>query len=202
MEVGRCSVWWIWWMNQNFPSKLYKFLPGHQRNILHYPDGRLCILCWLIPDTFHQVLLSLVQLGVVLVGIDCLVFQKELIIEDSLPIPPYAQHYLLWVKSGLWCGWWWFISLPHDLFHSTLLYSIQFSSPFVVCFKNVMFCYVYVENHMQKYGQEGFLSLTWNWNIEVMNRTTLVQMIFDTWFGWVCWLFSINVLIWFAINFN
>ena len=27
------AVWWIWWMNQNFPSKLYKFLPGHQRNL-------------------------------------------------------------------------------------------------------------------------------------------------------------------------
>ena len=43
-----------------------------------------------------------------------------------------------------------------------------------------MFCYVYVENHMQKYGQEGFLSLTWYWDIEVVNRTTLVQVIFDT----------------------
>ena len=51
---------------------------------------------------------------------------------------------------------------------------------------------------MQKYGQEGFFfsSLSWNWNIEVMNISTLVQMIFDTWFGWVCWLFSVNVLIW------
>ena len=49
---------------------------------------------------------------------------------------------------------------------------------------------------MQKYGQEGFLSLTWYWDIEVVNRTTLVQVIFDTWFGWVCWLFSTNVLIW------
>ena len=105
MEVGRCSVWWISWMNQNFPSKLYKFLPGHQRNILHYPDGRLCILCWLIPDTFHQVLLPLVQLGVVLVGINCSVFQKELIIEDSLPIPPYTQHHLLWMKTDYPLVW-------------------------------------------------------------------------------------------------
>ena len=39
------------------------------------------------------------------------VFQKELIIEDSLPIPPYTQHHLLWMKTGLWCGWWWFILL-------------------------------------------------------------------------------------------
>ena len=38
-------------------------------------------------------------------------FQKELIIEDSLSVPPYTQHCLLWMKTGLWYGWWWFISL-------------------------------------------------------------------------------------------
>ena len=51
--------------------------------------------------------------------------------------------------------------LPHDLFHSTLLYSIHFSSPVTICFKNGMFHYVSVENRMWKYGQEGFLRLTY-----------------------------------------
>ena len=41
----------------------------------------------------------------------CLVFWKELIIEDSLPILPYTQFYLLCMKTGLWCGRWWFILL-------------------------------------------------------------------------------------------
>ena len=68
-----------------------------------------------------------------------LVFQKELKIEDALPIPPYTQHHLLWLKTSLWCGWWWFIRLPHGLFHSTLLYSIHFSLPVTICFKNVAF---------------------------------------------------------------
>ena len=26
-------------------------------------------------------------------------------------IPPYMQHHILWMKTGLWCGCWWFISL-------------------------------------------------------------------------------------------
>ena len=39
----------------------------------------------------------------------------------GLPSDPttYTQH-LLWMKTGLWCGWWSF-RLPHDPFHSTLL---------------------------------------------------------------------------------
>ena len=52
-------------------------------------------------------LLPLVQLGVVLVGINCLVFQKELTIEDSLPIPPYVSYHLIWMKTVFCCGWWW-----------------------------------------------------------------------------------------------
>ena len=69
-----------------------------------YPDGRLCIFCWLIPDTFHPGLLSFGLLGAVLVGINHLVFWKELIIEDFLPNPAYIQYHLLWMKTALWCG--------------------------------------------------------------------------------------------------
>ena len=29
-----------------------------KHEVLYYPDGRLCTFCWLIPDTFHWVLLS------------------------------------------------------------------------------------------------------------------------------------------------
>ena len=46
--------------------------------------------------------------------------------------------------------------LPHDLFHSILLYSIHFSSPSQFVLKMEHLCYVLVENHMWKYGQEGF----------------------------------------------
>ena len=33
MEIWRCNVWWMWRMNQNFPTKLWQFLPGRQRNM-------------------------------------------------------------------------------------------------------------------------------------------------------------------------
>ena len=81
--------------------------------------------CWLILDAFHQALLSLVWLGAGLVGISHLVFQKELKIGDSLPIPPFTHH-LLWLKTSLWCGCWWFILLaPQSLpFHIMVKYPL------------------------------------------------------------------------------
>ena len=51
-------------------------------------------------------------------------FQKELIIEKSLPMPLYTQHHL-WMETGLWCGWWWFILLiPWSIpFHISVQHS-------------------------------------------------------------------------------
>ena len=69
---------------------------------------------------------------------NCLVFQKELIIEDSFPIPPYTHHFLGRrppfgvVGGGSFC-------LPYYLFHSTLLYSIHFSLPITI-FKTFSLC--------------------------------------------------------------
>ena len=78
-------------------------------------------------------------LEAVLVGINYLVFRKELIIEGSLPIPPYTQHHLLWMQTSLWyvCGG--SFRFAHDPFHSTRFYSIHFSSPVTICFKNGTF---------------------------------------------------------------
>ena len=44
------------------------------------------------------------------VGINHSSFQKEFITGDSFPIPPYTQYHL-WMKTGLWWGWCWLISL-------------------------------------------------------------------------------------------
>ena len=80
--------------------------------VLHCPDRRLCIFCWLIPDAFHGVLSSVGQTWSSTCLNYCLVLQKELfIIEDSLLIPPYTQQHLLWPKTQLWCDWWQFILL-------------------------------------------------------------------------------------------
>ena len=51
--------------------------------------------------------------------------------------------------------------LPHNLFCSTLLYSIHFSSPVTICFKNGTFSLRLSRESRQKYGQEGFFCLTY-----------------------------------------
>ena len=65
------------------------------------------------------------------------------------------------MKTGLWCGWWWFISLtPRSLrFHIVVQYPLFITHHNILKMKR--FHYVSVENRMQKYGQEGFFCLTY-----------------------------------------
>ena len=74
-----------------------------------------------------------------LLEFNSLVFCKELIIEDSLLIAPYIQPHILWIKTAFGVVAGGSFQLPHDPFLSTLLYSIHFSSPITVCFKNGTF---------------------------------------------------------------
>ena len=69
---------------------------------------------------------QLLQLGAVLVGINRSFFWKELIKEDSFPIPLYIQHHLLPMKTGLQGGRWWLPSLaPWCLrFHMIVQYPL------------------------------------------------------------------------------
>ena len=93
------------------------------------------IFWWLILDTFHWMLLS-VGLRAILVGISHLVFQNELIIEDSQSHHIHIISLCGWgpgmVGGGSFC-------LPHNHFCSTLWYNIHFSSPITICFKNETF---------------------------------------------------------------
>ena len=78
------------------------------------------------------------QLGAVLAGINCLVFQKNL--EESLPIPPYTHiTFFGWrlafgvIGGGSFC-------LPQDVVHSTLFYRMYFSSSSQFVLKAEHFC--------------------------------------------------------------
>ena len=90
------------------------------------------------------------QLGAVLVGIIQLLFWKKLMIEDSFQ-SHHIHNFTLFgwrsafgvVSGGSFC-------LPHDLVCSTLLYSIHFSSPVTICFKNGTFSLCFSrELHME-----------------------------------------------------
>ena len=116
------------WIRTSQPScSMY-----HQRNM------QSCIIlmedCVFSVDRFWMLFLKycfhLVWLGAVLLAINHLIFQKEFVIEDSLLIPPCIQHHHLWMKTSLWCGWWWFILLvPWSLpFHMIAQYLV-----FIAC---------------------------------------------------------------------
>ena len=118
------------WIRTSQPSYNSFAWSSKKHVVLNYPDERFCSLCWLIPDAFHWVMLQLVSLVVLLVGINCFLFQEELTIDDSLPNPPYMQHHLLWMKVSFWCDWWWFISLVPSSF---LFYIIVQYPLFIPC---------------------------------------------------------------------
>ena len=132
----------MWWTNQNFLVNLQQLLPSHQRNIqsciILIEDYAFFVDCfWTL---FVECCFQLVSLGAVFVEINHLVFWKEFTMEDLLLTPIlYTQYHHLWMKTGLWCGWWWLISLTPQSLLSTLLYSIHFSSPVTICFKNGTF---------------------------------------------------------------
>ena len=93
------------WIRTSQSSYNSFYLVIKEHAVLRYPHGRLCVFCWQILDVFCQVLL-LIGLTGSSTSWNCLVFQKELIIDDSHSIPPYSQDQLLWMKTGLCCGWW------------------------------------------------------------------------------------------------
>ena len=112
--------------------------------VFHYPDGRLCILHWLILDAFYWVVFSVGLNGSILGLITWFSGRSSLLILSCM------QHHLPCMKSSLWCGWCGSFYLPHFLFCSTLLYSTHFSSPVTICFKNGMFSLCFSrELHME-----------------------------------------------------
>ena len=126
-----------------------------------------------------------------------MVFQKEFIIEDSLPIPPYTQHHLLWMKIGLWYGRWWFTSPGPTIFsilHYCKVSAFHHLSQFVLKMEDITFKWrVACRNTVEKVCVcvcVCFLFFVFFWltlrnpNIKAMNISNLVHRIFSPWFGY------------------
>lgn len=55
------------------------------------------------------------------------------------PVPPNRDHYLLFLDISFWYPWTDLLLLIHDYLHLILLYTIHFSSPVMICFRNGSF---------------------------------------------------------------
>ena len=153
MDIWRCNVWWIWRMNQNF-SNCNSFclviketcgLPLCWWKIMHFTLTNSG--CFLLSGVF-----SWSNWGHL--GINHLVFWKEF---PSNPIVYATSPSLYEEQSLVWfmvihftCPW----SLLFHIMYN--IHSIPCPSQFVLKMKH--FCYISVENHMQKYSQEGFFT--------------------------------------------
>ena len=100
-------------------------------------------------SNWEQYLLELIRL----------VFQKELIIEDSLPILPYTQHHLLWMKTSVWCGWWWFISLALRSLMFNIIVQYPLFITHQICFKNGTFSLCLSRESHAEIQSRRFISL-------------------------------------------
>ena len=88
MGIWRCNVLVNMVDESELPSQAVTVfaLSPKENVVLSYPDRRLCIFCWLIPDTFLESSWMLLSVGLTRSS-TCwnyhLVFRKELIIKDS-----------------------------------------------------------------------------------------------------------------------
>ena len=164
MEIRRCNVWWIWWMNQSFPSQAVTAFAWSSKKhvVLRYPDGRLCVFCWLILDAFRQVLLSFGLTGSstcwnylfgFLEGTHNRGLPSNPTIWTTSPSLDEDQPLVWLVVVHFACPM--ISSIPHYCTVST------FHSPPQFVLKTEHFHYVSVENHMWKYSQEDFFHLTY-----------------------------------------
>ena len=74
--------------------------------------------------------------------------------------------------------------LPHNLFPSTSLYSIYFSSPNTICFKNRTFLLPFTgELHVERWSRRFFSLLTRNSDITAIDISELARVLLSAWSG-------------------
>ena len=84
------------WIRTSYQAVTVFAWSSEKHAVLGFPDGKLCVFCWLILGAFIQC--SVIWLGAVLVGINHLVFQKELIRQDSF----HSYH----IPNIAFRSWW------------------------------------------------------------------------------------------------
>ena len=157
--------------------------------VLGYPDGRLCVFCLLILDAFHQVLLSVGLIG------------SSTCWNKSFALPEGAH------KRGLSSNPTTYTTSPSLDGDQTLVWltAVHFICPtsssvppycpvssfhrlpqFILKMKR--FHYISVDNHMQKYGHEGFCCLPY---VEPKHQKDEHNQAGENDFQYLIWIFLV-----------
>ena len=129
--------------------------------VVGYPEGSLYIFSWLIPDTFHWILLSVGLIRSSTSWNSLFDFlegtrNRGLHFKPTIYTTSPSLDRLTFDVVGNGQPH----QLPHDLFHSTWWYSVHFYFPLQFLLKTECFHYVSVENQVEIQSR-GFFCLTY-----------------------------------------
>ena len=130
MNIWRSNIWWIWQRNQNVPAKSNSFC------LVIKEIFGLVLSWWKIMHflfTYSRHFFSSAAFD----WSNWERYLSELIVCFPEPhnrrlssSPTCTQSHLLWLKTGLYSGWWWFISNASQFFPFHII--VQFPL-FITC---------------------------------------------------------------------
>ena len=130
MNIWRSNIWWIWQRNQNVPAKSNSFC------LVIKEIFGLVLSWWKIMHflfTYSRHFFSSAAFD----WSNWEWYLSELIVCFPQPhnrrlssSPTCTQPHLLWLKTGLYSGWWWFISNASQFFPFHII--VQFPL-FITC---------------------------------------------------------------------
>ena len=106
--------------------------------------------------------------------------------------PTIYTHHLLWMKTGLWCSWQWFILLAQGCLPLHIILQNVLFIIITIYFKNRTFLLTYRERIIFRNTVKKifFSQLRWKPNKKWLRYPRWLQILFKAWFGYFKWAIS------------